>query len=53
VAFAIRIVESLLVGRNFVYGICKSKTYKKNLKTYKKTKKVIFFVKTRVFTSPV
>jgi len=32
VAFAIRIVESLLVGRNFVYGICKSKTYKKTLK---------------------
>jgi len=36
--------ESLLVGRNFVSGICKLKS--KNLKELKKKLKTYFFVKT-------
>jgi len=33
--FGIHMAESLLVGRNFVSGICKLKSKKKLLKTFK------------------
>ena len=44
--------ESLLVGRNFVSGICKLKQKKtKNLKP-KNLKPIFCFIKPWVFTSP-